>query len=65
MNQELIGHKVKGTEIFQPKNLNITIEEFMEKIMNRRILSVKERGKWLIPRIRRSTIFTDSFRNGW
>ena len=45
MNQELIGHKVKGTEIFQPKNLNITIEEFMEKIMNRRILSVKERGK--------------------
>jgi formamidopyrimidine-DNA glycosylase len=47
MNQELIGHKVKGTEIFQPKNLNITIEEFMEKIMNRRILSVKERVKWL------------------
>jgi formamidopyrimidine-DNA glycosylase len=47
MNQELIGNVVEGVEIFQPKNLNIPIEEFMEKVVGHRILSVKGRGKWL------------------
>ena len=47
MNQELIGNEVEYVEIFQPKNLNIPIDEFIEKIMSCRILSVKGRGKWL------------------
>lgn len=47
MNQELIGNEVECVEIFQLKNLNIPIDEFIEKIMSCRILSVKGRGKWL------------------
>ena len=34
-------------EIFQPKNLNIPIEEFMKIVVGCRILSIKGRGKWL------------------
>jgi formamidopyrimidine-DNA glycosylase len=34
-------------EIFQPKNLNIPVEEFTQKVLHRQIVSVRSRGKWL------------------
>jgi len=47
MNNEISGKEIVEVEILQPKNLNIPVDEFMEKIVGRRIVSVKPRGKWL------------------
>ncbi len=48
MNNEINGKKIVEVEILQPKNLNIPVNEFIEKIVGCRIVSVKPRGKWLL-----------------
>jgi len=48
MNNEMSGKKIVEVEILQPKNLNIRVNEFIEKIVSCRIDSVKPRGKWLL-----------------
>jgi len=48
MNREINGKKIVEVEILQPKNLNIPVNEFIEKIVGCRIISVKPRGKWLL-----------------
>ena len=48
MNNEISGKKIVEVEIIQPKNLNMPVNEFIEKIVSCRIDSVKPRGKWLL-----------------
>jgi formamidopyrimidine-DNA glycosylase len=47
MHQALIGKEITAIEIFQPKNLNIPVEEFTQNVLYRQIVSVRSRGKWL------------------
>ena len=47
MSEEVIGKEIANVEIFQPKNLNIPVDEFVTKIIGRMITSVKAKGKWL------------------
>jgi formamidopyrimidine-DNA glycosylase len=47
MNNELVGKIITEINVLQPKNLNIPTNEFVKKIIGRKIISVKARGKWL------------------
>lgn len=47
MNDEIRGKIIVEVEILQPKNLNIPVNEFIEEIVDQKIVSVKPRGKWL------------------
>lgn len=47
MRREVVGKTIAEVKVFQPKNLNISVEDFLDKIVGRRIFSVKDRGKWL------------------
>ena len=47
MHGEVVGKTVMEVEVLQPKNLNLLVDEFVEKVIGHRIVSVKARGKWL------------------
>jgi formamidopyrimidine-DNA glycosylase len=47
MRGKVVGKAVVDVEVLQPKNLNGPVDEFIEKVVGRRIVSVKARGKWL------------------
>lgn len=47
MHGEVVGKTVMEVEVLQPKNLNLPVDEFVEKVIGHRIVSVKARGKWL------------------
>jgi len=47
MRGEVVGKTIVDVEVLQPKNLNCPVDEFVEKVVGRRIVSVKARGKWL------------------
>jgi formamidopyrimidine-DNA glycosylase len=47
MRGKVVGKAVVDVEVLQPKNLNGPVDEFVEKVVGRRIVSVKARGKWL------------------
>jgi len=48
ISREVTGKEVADVEVCQPKNLNISVGEFVERIVGRSIVSVKARGKWLL-----------------
>lgn len=47
MRGKVVGKAVVDVEVLQPKNLNGPVDEFVEKVVGRRIVSVTARGKWL------------------
>jgi len=47
MRQKIVGKKIIEVEVAQPKNLNMTVQEFNEKITGNTISSVDALGKWL------------------
>ena len=47
MRREVREKEIAVVEVFQPKNLNVLVEEFIRKTVGQKIVSVKARGKWL------------------
>ena len=47
MRREVLEKEIGVVEVLQPKNLNVSVEEFIEKTVGQRIVSVEARGKWL------------------
>jgi formamidopyrimidine-DNA glycosylase len=47
MRRDVLEKEIGTVEVFQPKNLNIPVEEFIKKTVGQKIVSVKARGKWL------------------
>jgi len=51
MDRETRGKSVSEVEVRQPKNLNIPVKEFTERIKGKRVNSVSSRGKWLLTKL--------------
>jgi formamidopyrimidine-DNA glycosylase len=47
MQKELVGRKLGGIEVLQPKCLNVPVEEFQTRLNGAEILDVRSHGKWL------------------
>jgi formamidopyrimidine-DNA glycosylase len=47
MNQHLSGKTIIAIQIFQPKSLNVSVEEFTSALTGAAILSVTNHGKWI------------------
>lgn len=47
MEKELVGKRISGIEVANPKCLNMPFEEVQETIKGKQVTSVKARGKWL------------------
>lgn len=47
IRREVLKKEIAAAEVFQPKNLNVPVEEFIQKTVGHKIVSVKARGKWL------------------
>jgi formamidopyrimidine-DNA glycosylase len=48
MQEELVGRTISGIEVFQPKCLNVTEEEFRAALAGAQIRDVSSHGKWLL-----------------
>lgn len=47
LRQEIVSKKIIKVEVAQPKNLNMTVQEFNEKIIGNTVTSIDAMGKWL------------------
>ncbi len=47
MREELVGKRIAGIEVLQPKCLNVPEKEFTESLTGAQVRDVKNRGKWL------------------
>ena len=47
MEKELVGKRIAGIEVLQPKCLNVPQETFVEALTGARVLDVTYRGKWI------------------
>ena len=47
MKVELVGKTIIGTEVLQPKSLNLVPEAFAEAVTGSRLLDVSHHGKWI------------------
>jgi formamidopyrimidine-DNA glycosylase len=47
MRKELVGRKIVGVEVLQPKCLNVPVEDFRAAVTGAEIRAVATRGKWL------------------
>jgi formamidopyrimidine-DNA glycosylase len=50
MNETLVGKKIKGIEVTQPKSLNIPVNQFVNALQGAQILEVCVHGKWIFTR---------------
>lgn len=48
MKAELVGKTIDGTEVLQPKSLNLPREAFVEAVAGSRLLDVSHHGKWVL-----------------
>lgn len=51
MNKKLRGKRVASAESRQPKNLNISVSQFVKAIQGKAVSSVFARGKWLVVKL--------------
>ena len=47
MNRELVGKRIAGIEVVQPKCLNVPVKKFAASLVGARIGAVTSRGKWI------------------
>ncbi len=57
MEKELMGNRISGVEVSNPKCLNMPYEEFQREIIGKQISSVKPRGKWFFISLSTHTLF--------
>jgi formamidopyrimidine-DNA glycosylase len=55
MNQSLLGRRISGVEIMQPKCLNLPAEVFTDRVVGQEIERAYPHGKWII------TVTTDGY----
>jgi len=48
MNEALVGRRIVGAQVLQPKCLNVSVEDFDAGLVGAEIRSVTHHGKWLI-----------------
>lgn len=52
MDKELVGKRVEGVEVKQPKNLNMAVADFSKTIAGKTVEDVSSRGKWLFVKLK-------------
>ncbi len=48
MNKEITGKHIQDAEVRQPKNLNVTVREFVQTVKGKTVNNVSSKGKWII-----------------
>ncbi len=48
INRELVGKRFSGTEIIQPKSLNLPAEVFTERVVGQEVERAYAHGKWIV-----------------
>ena len=51
MNKEITGKRIEAIEEYQPKNLNMSVPEFVRIAKGKTVKSVASRGKWIFIRL--------------
>jgi formamidopyrimidine-DNA glycosylase len=49
---EVVGHAIVEVQVRQPKTLNLPVDAFVTRVVERRILDVHAKGKWLVLRLK-------------
>jgi formamidopyrimidine-DNA glycosylase len=57
MNRELMGKRIAGLEVSNPKCLNISFEEMQKTLVGRSVSSVTVRGKWIVTDLKTHLLF--------
>ncbi|MDH5788382.1 MAG: hypothetical protein OEZ40_08855, partial [Candidatus Bathyarchaeota archaeon] len=47
MNKEISGKRIADVDVKQPKNLNMSVSEFVKTVKGKRADRVSSKGKWL------------------
>ena len=55
LNRALPGKIISNAEVLQPASLNLSPEEFLENLQNKKVMEALSRGKWIQIRLE----------NGW
>ncbi|MGD8566039.1 MAG: DNA-formamidopyrimidine glycosylase family protein [Candidatus Bathyarchaeota archaeon] len=51
MQDEILGKRISQIEVANPKCLNMSFEEFNEKVIGKKIEAIRSKGKWLFIKI--------------